>query len=71
MPVVSNPHLTLTTSEGHVTVRVRYDVTFNAFERNLAELGKTWHSRITVHGIDGGVVGPSITAVDFRPEPSP
>jgi hypothetical protein len=65
MPVVSSPNLTLTTSEGQVTVRVRYDVTFNAFERSLAGLGKTWHSHITVHGIDGAVVGPSITAVDF------
>jgi hypothetical protein len=65
MPTVTNPNLTLTTSEGQVTVRVRYDATFTPFERKLAELGLTYHSHITVHGIDDTVVGPSIVAVDF------
>lgn len=65
MPTVSSPNLTLTTVDSQVTVRVRYNVTFNPFERGLAGLGKTWHSHITAHGIDGGAPGPSITAVDF------
>jgi hypothetical protein len=65
MPEVNNTNLTLTTSDGSVEVRVRYDVTFSPLERQLAALGMEFHSHITAHGIDGDVVGPSIVAVDF------
>ena len=65
MPTVSDANLTLVTSEGQVNVRLRYKVTFSPFERALAGLGKTWHSHVTVHGVDGAVLGPSIGAVDF------
>ncbi len=54
MPTVTNPNLTLTESEGRVTIRVRGDVTFSSFERQLAGLGQRWHPHITVHDFDGG-----------------
>ncbi len=66
MPTVSTPNLTLTESEGRVTIRVRYTATFNKFDRQLSGLGKTWHSHITVHDFDGGSdVGAQL--VDFTP----
>ena len=37
-----------------MTIRVRYDVTFDAFDRALSELGRNWHSHVNVHGFDGG-----------------
>jgi hypothetical protein len=54
MPTVTNPNLTLTESEGRVTIRVRADVTYSPFERQLAGLGQDWHPHITVHDFDGG-----------------
>lgn len=54
MPTLSEPNLTLTETEGRVTIRVRYTATFNRFDRQLSALGKTWHSHITVHDFDGG-----------------
>jgi hypothetical protein len=65
MATVENANLTLTESEGRVTIRVRYDARFTPFERALHELGWRAHSHITAHGIDGATVGPSIGAVDF------
>ena len=66
MPTVSTPNLTLTESEGRVTIRVRYTATFNRFDRQLSALGKTWHSHVTVHDFDGGSsIGAQL--VDFLP----
>lgn len=65
MATVTNPNLTLTESEGRVTVRVRYDANFTPFERQLAALGKTWHSHVTLHGIDGSVVGDALPGISF------
>jgi hypothetical protein len=66
MPTVSDPNLTLSESDGWVTIRVRYDVTFSKFDRALSELGRNWHSHVYVHGYDGGDdLGAQITAADF------
>jgi hypothetical protein len=54
MPTVTNPNLTLTESEGRVTIRVRYDATFSGFERQLVGLGAEYHSHIGIHDFDGG-----------------
>lgn len=54
MPTISTPNLTLSEADGLVTIRVRYDVTFDSFDRALSELGRNWHSHIYVHGYDGG-----------------
>ena len=37
-----------------MTIRVRADVTFSPFERQLAGLGADWHPHLTVHDFDGG-----------------
>ncbi|VEH41210.1 Uncharacterised protein [Kocuria rosea] len=60
MPSVSGANLTLTTVNNQVTIRVQYNVTFNKFDRQLSGLGKTWHSHVTVHGMDGATVGPNL-----------
>ena len=54
MPTISDPNLTLSEADGRVTIRVRYEVTFDDFDRALAELGRNWHSHVNVHGFDGG-----------------
>jgi hypothetical protein len=54
MPTVTNPNLTLTESEGQVTIRVRYDAEFSEFERQLVGLGAEYHSHIGIHDFDGG-----------------
>ena len=64
MPEVSGQNLTLSESEGRAIINVRYTVTFNEFERQLAGLGMRWHSHITAHGVDNGVLGPSIQLVE-------
>lgn len=64
MPTVTGQNLTLSESEGRATINVRYTVTFNDFERQLAGLGMAWHSHITAHGVDNGVLGSSIRAVE-------
>jgi hypothetical protein len=56
MPTVTNPNLTLTESEGRVTIRVRYDTEFSGFERQLVGLGLEYHSHIAIHDFDGGDV---------------
>ena len=64
MPTVTGQNLTLSETEGRAIINVRYTVTFNDFERQLAGLGMRWHSHITAHGVDNGVLGPSIQAVE-------
>jgi hypothetical protein len=54
MPTVNTPNLVLSESEGRVTIRVLYTVTFNRFDRQLSALGKNWHPHVTVHDFDGG-----------------
>src|SRR3712207_4135254 len=54
MATITDPNLTLTESEGRVTIRVRYDATFTPFERQLAGLGARWHSHVAIHDFDGG-----------------
>lgn len=69
MPTVNVPNLTLTETEGQVTARVRYTVTFNRFDRQLSALGKNWHPHVTLHDYDGGDdVGAQL--VDFLPRVS-
>ena len=47
-------------------IRVRYEVTFDAFDLALAELGRNWHSHVNVHGFDGGdELGADIPAAVF------
>lgn len=66
MPTISTPNLTLSEADSQVTIRVRYEVTFDAFDRALAELGRNWHSHINVHGFDGGdELGADIPAAVF------
>lgn len=66
MPTISDPNLTLSEADGQVTIRVRYDVTFDAFDRALSELGRNWHSHVNVHGFDGGdELGADIPAAVF------
>ena len=66
MPTVSDPNLILSESDGFVTIRVLYNVTFSTFDRALSELGRNWHSHVYVHGWDGGPdLGAQITAADF------
>ena len=65
MPTVANANLRLTESGGQVTINVTYDVTFSAYEKQLARLGMDYHSHVTTHGIDGSTVGPSIPEAEF------
>jgi len=70
MPTVTNPNLTLTESEGRVTIRVRYDAEFSGFERQLVGLGAEYHSHIAIHDFDGGdVLG--VALVEFPNSPFP
>jgi hypothetical protein len=52
MPQVKNANLTLTTVDSNVTLRVRYQVEFSKFERELARLGLEYFERIAVIGVD-------------------
>lgn len=54
MPTISTPTLSLTDVGPGVVVQVRYTATFSRFDRQLAGLGKTWHSHVTIHDFDGG-----------------
>jgi len=66
MPTVTNPTLSLTeTTTQMVTVKVTYDVTFTAVERQLFGLGLNYHSHVTVHGVDGSTVGSPLVNTDF------
>ena len=65
MPTVTNPNLTLTESEGRVTIRVRADVTFSSVERQFSGLGMDWHPHITVHDFDGPRTDPGAQLFEF------
>ena len=56
MPTVTNPNLTLTETDGRVTIRVTYDAEFSGFERQLVGLGAEYHSHVAIHDFDGGDV---------------
>jgi len=43
MPTVSNTQLTLTTVNSDTTITVDFDTEFNEVERNLRDLGVTYH----------------------------
>lgn len=60
MPSISNARLTLSESDGVVELRVVYDASFTAVDRQLAGLGLNFHAHTSVHGIDGSVVGPTL-----------
>lgn len=66
MPTVSNVNLTLTTVDDQVTIRVRYDVEFNKFERQLTGLGLSYDTHVTIHDYDGGDE-PGAQILDFFP----
>lgn len=53
MPTVSNTALTLTTVNSDTTITVEFDTEFNEVERNLRDLGVTYHPHIDVIGVDG------------------
>ena len=58
MPTITNATLTLTeTTTQLVTVKVTYDANFTRVERQLFGLGLSYHSHVTVHGVDGSTVG--------------
>jgi hypothetical protein len=66
MPTVSTPNLTLIEADDRVTIRVRYDATFSAHDRQLVGLGARYHSHVWAHDYDGGdEAGPRI--VEFLP----
>jgi hypothetical protein len=65
MPTVSDANLTLIESDGRVTVRVTADVTFSAFERQLAGLGQRWHPHVTLHDFDGTATDPGEQIFEF------
>jgi hypothetical protein len=54
VPTVSTPNLTVIKDGVLVVIQVSYRATFNHFDRQLAPLGKTWHSHVTLHDFDGG-----------------
>jgi hypothetical protein len=54
MPTVSTPNLTLSESDGWVTISVTYTATFDRFDRELTALGRRYHAHHYVHGWDGG-----------------
>jgi hypothetical protein len=53
MPTVSNTALTLTTVNSDTTITLDFDAEFNEVERNLRDLGVTYHAHIDVVGVDG------------------
>jgi hypothetical protein len=54
MPTVSTPNLTLSESDGRVTMEVRYEATFSKLDRELFALGQEWHSHVALCDFDGG-----------------
>ena len=65
MPTVTSPNLTLSESNGIVTMTITFFPTFSNFERELASLGCTYDAHYTVHGVDNGLPGAELTAVDI------
>lgn len=69
MPTITNATLTLTETNSRVTVRVQYDATFTAIERQLTTLGLRYHSHVTVHGLDGSTLSSPLAGVEFEHRP--
>ena len=65
MPTIENARLTLTERDGQVRMRVEYDARFTPFERQLVALGLTYHTHVTVHGIDPGPLTPALPGAEF------
>jgi hypothetical protein len=67
MPEVLNANLTLTESEGDVTINVRFAPLFNRFEKELGEMGCEYHSHVEILGMDpaGSLTGTVIPAAQF------
>jgi hypothetical protein len=63
MPSVENVNLTLKTVDDTVTIIVDLDGRFNTLDRQLADLGMTYHTHVDVVGIDNGTdIGPTIVS---------
>ena len=65
MPAVTIPNLTLSESNGIVTMTITFLPTFTNFEKELGSLGCTYDAHYTVHGVDNGLPGAELTAVDI------
>jgi hypothetical protein len=65
MPTVTNPNLTLSESNGIVTMTITFIPAFSSFEKELGSLGCTYDAHYTVHGVDNGLPGAELTAVDI------
>jgi hypothetical protein len=65
MPTVTNPSLALSESNGIVTMTIIFLPTFSNFEKELGSLGCTYDAHYTVHGVDNGLPGAELTAVDI------
>lgn len=66
MPTITNATLTLTETNSQVTVRVQYDATFTAIDRQLTTLGLEYHTHVTLHGVDGSNVSGPLANVEFE-----
>ncbi len=65
MPSVTSANLTLSESNGIVTMTITFLPTFSNFEKELGSLGCTYDADYTVHGVDNGAPGPELTRVDI------
>jgi hypothetical protein len=65
MPTVTNPNLTLSESNGIITMTIVFLPTFSNFEKELGSLGCTYDAHYSVHGVDNGLPGAELTAVDI------
>jgi hypothetical protein len=71
MPTVTNPNLTLSESNGIITMTIVFLPTFSNFEKELGSLGCTYDAHYSVHGVDNGLPGAELTAVDIPNRPIP
>jgi len=65
MPTVTNANLTLSENNGIVTMTIVFLPTFSNFEKELGSLGCSYDAHYSVHGVDNGVPGAELTAVDI------
>jgi hypothetical protein len=65
MPTVTNPNLTLSENNGIVTMTITFLPTFSSFEKELGSLGCQYDAHYSVHGVDNGIPGAELTAVDI------
>ena len=65
MPTVTLPNLTLSENNGIVTMTITFLPTFSNFEKELGSLGCSYDAHYSVHGVDNGVPGAELTAVDI------